>query len=351
MKKYSCWIFIFSIVTCCSIASCKKFSAEVLPMTPIEIGTQSSYERLEEHSILSIPVRYTSLCDSGIRTAVYKVVNNRARDITLVQSPGIPIPFNDKNIDATIDVPVRTGLLSVVVIVYDKDGRMSSKSINVGSVVPSKGNVKTLKDIEMSTDPADNQNFFSMYEATPVFGSAVAKTKQERVDFMLVNMNGGRFISPMAYSAGADYYAASKAALAGFSTISYLFLSSSRAYVNQVNFNTINTDADLTKFYNDSVIAIPPAGNYNVIGADRRISDVFGAGNTVKGFLFGWGYRSHPSTTAAVLNESFGLVLVKSVTKKANGHHVVTFDVKAPSRDQRADYNKTTIAPYDPYPL
>ena len=332
--------------------SCKKFEADALPMTPINVGTDS-YASLEENSTLTIPIQFTSPSDSGIASAGYKVVNNRASEIALVQSPIVPLSFKGKVVDTTIKVPVRTGLQSVVIIIYDKAGRMSSKSVNIKNVVPSKANVKALNNVVMSTDPADNQNFFSLYESNPVFGKSVAATKQARIDFIAVNMNGARFISLNAYAADANYYNASKTALAGFSTLSYAFFSSSRAYINRANFNAIATDADLTKYLNDTIIAIPPVGgaNYNIINADRRVSDVFGVSTAEKGFMMGWGYRSHPTSTAVILNEAFALILVKDVTKKANGHFVVTFDIKAPSADQRVDYNATPISPYAPYPL
>lgn len=322
-------------------------------MTPISVGSTESYASLEENSTLTIPIKYTSTSDSGIASASYKIVNNRASDIALVQSPPVPLSFKGKVVDTTIQVPVRTGLQSVVVIIYDKDGKMSSKSVNVKTVVPSKAAVKTLTNVVMSTDPADNQNFFSFYETTPVFGRAEALAKQARIDFIAVNMSGARFISPNAYAADANYYNASKATLAGFTTLSYAFFSSSRAYINRANFDAIATDADLTKYLNDTIIAIPPAGgaNYNIINADRRVSDAFGVSTATKGFMMGWGYRSHPTASAVILNEAFALVLVKSVTQKSNGHYVVTFDVKAPSADQRGAYSATPISPYTPYPL
>lgn len=334
-------------------ASCEKFEAEVVSMTPINVGSTDTYASLEENSLLTIPIKFTSTSDSGIASASYKVVNNRASELTLVQSPAIPLSFRGKVVDTTIKVPVRQGLMAVVIIIYEKDGKMSSKSVNVKSVVPSKASVKTLTDVVMSTDPADNRNFFSFYEANPVFGQSEALAKQARIDFVAVNMNGGRFISLNAYAADANYYNASKTALAGFSTLSYSFFSSSRAYINRANFDPIATEADLTKFLNDTVIAIPPKGgaNYNIISADRRVSDVFGVSTATKGFMMGWGYRSHPTGTAAILNEAFALILVKDVTKKANGHHVVTFDIKAPAADQRTLYSATPISPYAPYPL
>lgn len=355
MKKNNIILYtMIFFVTVVTFLSCKKFVPESIAMEPIDVGAVDTYESLEENSTLTIPVKYTSPSDSGISRAVYKVVNNRYNDYTLIQSPEVPIPFTDNTVNTTINVPVRTGLLSVVVIIYNKGGRMSSKSVNVKKVVPSTANVKTLLNVEMSSDPADNKNFFSMYEANPVFGRTDALTKQDRVDLIMVNMsNAGRLISPMAYTASTDYYNASKPALTGFSTITYMFLSSPRTYVNRANFNAINTDADLTKFYNDSVMAIPPlgGGNYNVINADRRVSNTYGATTTESGFLVGWGYRSHPTATAVVLNEAFALIIVKSVTRKTNGHYIMIFDIKGPSKDQRADYNATTIAPYQPFPL
>lgn len=334
-------------------ASCKKFEAPTLPMTPVDVGGKTSYESLDENSVLTIPIKFNSPCDSGIATAGYKVVNNRASELTLVSSPLIPIGFHGKIVDTTINVPVRRGLMSVVVIIYDKAGRMSSQSVDVKSINPSTTAVKSLTDVVMSTDPADNQNFFSFYETTPVFGSSVALTKQARVDLQLINMGGARFISPNAYGADANYYNASKTALAGFTTLTYAFLSSTKAYVNRGNFDPINTEADLAKYLNDTVIAIPPKGgaNYNIISADRRVSDVYGVSTATKGFLVGWGYRSHPTVSSVLLNEAFGVVLVKSVTQKANGHYVITFDIKGPTKDQRASYNATTITPYSPYPL
>ena len=353
MKRNKSLPFIIILIALVSFfTSCKKFEADALPMTPINVGTDT-YASLEENSTLTIPIKFTSPSDSGIASAGYKVVNNRASEIALVQSPLVPLSFRGKVVDTTIKVPVRTGLQAVVIIIYDKAGRMSSKSVNIKNVVPSKANVKTLTNVVMSTDPADNQNFFSFYEATPVFGRATALTKQEKIDFIAVNMGGARFISLNAYGAGTNYYDASKVALAGFTTLSYAFFSSNRTFVNRTNFDAIATDADMTKFLNDSVMGIPSLGgaNYNIINADRRVSDVFGVSTVTKGFMMGWGYRSHPTATAVILNEAFALVLVKSVTQKANGHYVVTFDIKAPSTDQRVDYSATPISPYAPYPL
>lgn len=354
MKRNNGFQYIVLLIAALSVfVSCKKFEPDALPMTPINVGSTDTYASLDENSTLTIPIKYTSPCDSGIASASYKIVNNRASEITLVQSPAIPLSFNGKVVDTTIKVPVRRGLLSVVIIIYNKDGRVSSKSVNVKSIVPSKANVKTLTDVVMSTDPADNQNFFSLYETTPVFGQNTALAMQSRIDFVAINMNGARFIAPNAYAADVNYYNASKAALAGFTTLNYTFLSATKSYINRTNFNAINTDEDMAKYLNDSVIAITPLGgaNYNIINADRRVSDVYGVANTEKGFLMGWGYRSHPTGTAVILTESFALIIVKSVTKKTNGHYIITFDIKGPSVDQRTPYNVTPIAPYSPYPL
>src|SRR6476620_7957443 len=161
--------FLLAVVL---IASCKKYEAPSMDMTPIDLGATTSYESLPEDSMLTIPVKYTSTCDSGILKAVYKVVNNRANDITLVQSPELPLSFSGKVIDTTIKVPIQRGLISVVFIINDKCGHISRNSVNVKSITPSTLPVKTLTDVVMSTDPADNTNFFSFYEPTPVFGRA-----------------------------------------------------------------------------------------------------------------------------------------------------------------------------------
>lgn len=355
MKNKFGAIYLLGLLTIVlGMVSCEKFEADVLPMNTIDVGGVESYASVDENSFIDIPVKFNSLCDSGIASAGYKVLSNRgALATSLVTGPLVPIPFNGKTVDANLSIPVRQGLLSIVILIYDKDGRMSSKSIDIKNVVPSTASVKTLTNLTMSTDPADNQNFISFYDPNPVFGSATALTKQDKVDMMLVNMSGGRFISPNAYGAGTNYYDASKAALAGFTSLSYAFLSSSRTYINRNNFDAIGTEAQLTTFLNDTVIAIPPKGGayYNLISADRRVSDAYGVSTATRGFIMGWGYRSHPTSTAAILNESFALVLVTNVTRKANGHYVLTIDVKCPSFDQRNSYSATPIAPYSPYPL
>lgn len=352
MKKNNSFLYLVLFIAAGLFASCGKYAAESLPMNTVSVG-QDSYASVDENSELTIPIKFNSLCDSGIASAGYKVVNNRASEIILVQSPLNPLPFNGKVVDTTIKVPVRLGLLSVVVVITDKDGRVSSKSIDIKSVNPSNATLKTLSGLQMSTDPADNKNFLSLYETTPVFGSATALSKQQRVDLVLVNMNGARFIAPHAYGADANYYNASKAALAGFSKLNYTFVTATKSYVSKANLDALKTDADMAKYLKDSVLAYPAAGgaNYNIINADRRVSDSYGASQVSKGFLIGWGYRSHPTATAVLLNESFALIVVSSVTQKTNGHYVITFDVKTPAADQRAAYNLSGIQPYSPYPL
>src|SRR6478609_9032690 len=106
MKRNNFLSFIGLLIAIVSVVSCKKFEAPTAPMTAINVGSTDSYASVPENSMLTIPIKYTSTCDSGIASAVYKVVNNRANDITLVQSPGVPISFNGKVIDTTIKVPV-----------------------------------------------------------------------------------------------------------------------------------------------------------------------------------------------------------------------------------------------------
>jgi len=352
MLCFACIVLIFN--------SCKKFEAPVAPMTPIDFGAiPDSYASLTENTDLVIPVKFTTPCDSGLMSASYKVVNNRMGAIVLTVSPAIDIPFTGKTVDATITIPVRKGLISVIISIYDKAGKLSYKSVDIKSVVLSGSNVKTLTNLVMSTDPADNQNFFSMYEATPVFGNATALTKQNRID-MIVTLNGGiRPITAHGYAINADYYngtptnlnAGSKAVLAGFTKLTYTCVTTARTYLTRPVFDAIAKESELNTFMDTVVIGYPPHGNnYNLMALDRRNADAYTETSVDKGFIIGWGYHAAPPSLVA-LNESFGLVMVKSVVKKPNGHYVMTFDVKAPAADQRAAYNASTIAPYAPYPL
>lgn len=342
------------VCMCLVFISCKKFEADVAPMTPIDIvGVPDTYASVEENTDLKIPIKFTTPNDSGIQRATYTVVNKRASELKLVFSPPIDIPFNGKSVDATITVPVRRGLSAVVITIYDKAGKLSSRSIDIKSVTLSGENVKSLTNIVMSTDPADDQCFFSLYDPNPVFGQATALTKQDRVDFVMLNNGGAKPISPHAYAASTSFYDASKDYLAGFTTLSYGYLSSPKDYITNADFDAIKTQSDLEEFMDKKVIGPAPEGaNYNLVSADRRVGSGFGVNDVDKGFIIGWGYHTGATETPTiVLNEAFALVMVRSVTQKPNGHYIVTMDVKAPPVDERASYSGSSIAPYDPYPL
>lgn len=362
MRKNKYILIKILCFTCIALiySSCSKFEATVAPMTPIDFGgIPDSYASLTENTDLVIPVNFTTPCDSGIRSANYKVVNNRINDMTLTVSPAIDIPFNGKTVNTTITIPVRKGQMSVVISIYDKAGKLSYKSVNIKSVLPSDSNVKTLTNVVMSTDPADNQNFFSLYETTPVFGNVTALTKQNRIDLIVIFNNGIRPVTSHSYAANSDYYngtpgnlnAGSKSVLAGFTTLTYTFVTTARSYLTRTVFDAIAKESDLNKFIDSTTMAPAPKGNnYTVVNLDRRNADAYTETAVDKGFIIGWGYHAAPPSLVA-LNESFGLVMVKSVIKKPNGHYVKTFDVKAPAADQRAAYNASSIAPYLPYPL
>ena len=298
MKRNKNIIFKIGCFVCISLIyiSCNKFEAPVVPMTPIDIGgIPDTYVSLTENTNLEIPVNFTTLCDSGLQSASYKVVNRRASDLSPVIGPAINIPFNNKSVNTKITIPVRSGLMSVVISIYDKAGKISYKSINVKSVKTSDLNVKTLTNVVMSTDPADNQCFFSVYEANPVFGQASALTKQERIDFVLVNMSGAKPISCHAYGASIDYYNASKTYLAGFTSLSYNFISASQSYITRAAFDAIVKESDLSGFIDSTVIRPAPKGNnYNIISRDRRVGDGYTETAVDKGFIIGWGisYKS-----------------------------------------------------------
>ncbi|MBS1604005.1 MAG: hypothetical protein JST42_15160 [Bacteroidetes bacterium] len=333
-------------------AGCGKFEVAVTSTKPVDIGgIPDNYTTLPENTSLKIPIKFTASGDSGLASASYKVVNNRATPLLPVYSPSISLPVHNNSVDTTISVPVRRGTISVVITIYDKSGKLSARSIDIGAVSPSDAAVRSMTGVVMSTDPADNQNFFSFYEANPVCGAADALTRQSRIDFVLVNMGGAKMVAPHAYGASSDYYNATRAGLAGFGALGYSFFTAVKPYVSPNNFGAISKETDLAKFLDDSVIS-PKAANYNIMNADRRVSDAFTETAVDKGFIMGWGYHTAPTAaTTVVLNESFGIIVVRSVTKKSNGHYIIRFDIKGPAADQRAAFPEASIIPYAPYPL
>lgn len=286
---------------------------------------------------------------SDIATLKFAVKVNGAmgalQDAVLIDNAGNEAKF-------TFSVNGEQGLEAVQLIATNKGG----KSATVNYTVPAlRTRVAYLANVQMSTDPVDNTNFLALYEATPVFGDAVAKGKQGRIDFYLANKgNGVQPLSPHAYGAGTAYYDACKSSFAGFTELTYMFLSAVRGKLIKAEFDNILTENELRELINYRIIGPNPDGeNYNVVTASRRVGDTFNT-STKKdgGYVIGWGSHTHPNVSPAVVqNNSFAIVWVKSVTLKSNGHYVMVFDIKYPVADQRAANNTSSIAPYSPYPL
>lgn len=244
------------------------------------------------------------------------------------------------------------GLESVRVVATNNGG----KTTTMDFVVPSlRYRLVSLKDVEMSSDPADNKCFLALYESTKVFGVSTALSKQDRIDFYLANKgNGVQPLSPHAYGAGQAYYDASLPYLKGFTELTYAFLSAKRGKITQEAINELVYDYDLDEFLKTRIMAPAPDGeNYKILTASRRVGDTFNDSSKKDGgFLLGWGTHTHPTVSPAVVNNvGFAIFYVKSVTKKANGHWKMVFDVKFPVEDLRKSNHSGSITPYEPYPL
>lgn len=216
--------------------------------------------------------------------------------------------------------------------------------------------ISSLTDVVMSTDPADNACFLSLYEENPVFGKETALMKQDRVDFYLayVDNNRGQPLSPHAYGAGVNYYNASKPYITGFTELTYSFVSNWRGKITKEGFDAIQSEQDLQDFLESTIIAPSPDGeNYKIYTASRRVGPNMNDPKKTGGFLLGWGTHSHPTVSPAigVNNVAFAIFWVKKIAKKDNGHWTVMFDVKYPLSDERAFNKDASFAPYNPYPL
>lgn len=266
-------------------------------------------------------------------------------DATLSDNQGNEAKFS-------FNVQGEEGLEAVQVVATNKGGKSQTVIFTVPAL---RTRVAYLQNVEMSTDPADNKCFLALYEKVPVFGTSVAKQKQDRIDFFLANKGSGvQPLSPHAYGAGDAYYSASLPYIKGFTELTYAFLSSKRGKIMKNEFDNILTENELQELLDYRIMGPNPDGeNYNIKKASRRVGDTFNTtGKKDGGFIIGWGTHTHPTVSPSVVeNVSFAIVWVKSVTKKSNGHYVMVFDVKFPVADQRVVNNTASIQPYAPYPL
>lgn len=245
----------------------------------------------------------------------------------------------------TFNVLGEPGMENLKLVAVNKQ----AKAITVNLPIPVvHTRILTLENLEMSTDPDDNQCFFSAYHAPHVFGKDMAISNQLLIDWVFVNRGtSGQPCSPHAYGAGTAYYDALSPYLQGFTQLTYLFLSSRRGAMTQAGVSAIESEQDMMVYmanYSD---------NYNIYTSSRRVGDYFDPVNKSNGgFIIGWGTHTHPAVSPAVVqNVAWGVAYVKQVTKKPNGHYKMIFDIKIPKIDVRSANNASAIAPYDPYPL
>ncbi len=356
MKQNKFFIYILAAVFCSMslFTACEDDEKVVIPVSSckIDLGqTPDKIAELEADTKLEVPITITS--EKGVKSAFYKVVTKPVDK--LVVGAQTDLPLNGNKVETTIKIRITSDLNSIVFAAFDADGVIVYRTVTIDAIKIVDHAARQLKDVQISTDPADNKCFVALYEATPIFGKDVALTKQSRIDWV-VTKNGSAIqpIVPHAYGAGASYYTNSLPYLTGFTELTYGFISAIRGKIVKSEFDALNTDNDLRNYVNTRISGPAPDGeNYNVRGTDRRVGDTFNTTNKATGgFIFGWGSRNHPTaSTAGAVNTAFGFAWVKSVTQKANGHYIMTLDIKYPSYDEREANNKSSIAPYSPYPL
>lgn len=314
------------------------FTGDLTELTRMTIGKEKTVEGLLASGSDIISAKY-ALKKNG-KLGDYK-------ELSLTENEGNEAKFS-------FQIKAEEGIEAVELIASNQSNVVVSEERRVKVFSVSK--ISVLNDVVMSTDPADNACYLSLYEENPVFGRDIALTKQNRIDFYLANVDNGRAqpLSPHAYGAGASYYNSSKPYLAGFAELTYSFLSNWRNKITQDGFEAIKSEQDLFDYLESKIIAPGPDGeNYKIYTASRRVGPNMNDINKTGGFLLGWGTHSHPTVSPAtgVNNVAFAIFWVKKIAKKDNGHWTVTFDVKYPLSDERAFNNDATFAPYAPYPL
>ncbi|SBW03625.1 hypothetical protein [uncultured Dysgonomonas sp.] len=298
-------------------------------------------EQLKEDAINQVLASIVSASDLESVSFASKTNGTYSAETTVSLPPDT---YNEASVAQNLFVT--TELQAFKFTIKNKGGVTVSKEFIVKSF---DYKARILRDVIMSTDPDDNSAYIALYEDIPVFGKAIAETKQDRIDWVLTKNNtNAQPVSPHAYGADINYYNRSKDYLWGFNTLTYMFLSSRRGSLNKSQIDLIVHDSDITVYLYTTIIV---GENYNIPKASRRVGDNFNPGK-IDGFIFGWGNHTHPTTSPTVVdNYAFGIGWIKKVVTKENGHHEMTLDIIYPRQDQRAMYNDSKIIPYSPYPL
>lgn len=314
------------------------FTSDLTELNRVIVGKEKSIDGIIASGSDIVSVKYAIKKNGSL---------GNYNELPLIDSGGNEAKFS-------IQLTGQEGIESVEIIATNQEGVTTTEKPKVKVLSPSR--IASLANVTMSTDPADNTCFLALFEERPIFGVATAMNKQERIDFYLANKGSGvQPLSPHAYAADANYYNASKSYITGFETLTYAFISAKRGKITKEAFDAITSEQGLQEFLESSILPPSPEGeNYKIYTASRRVGDTFNDTSKKEGgFLFGWGTHSHPTVSPAVgvSNVAFAIFYVKSITKKANGHWTMVFDVKYPLTDERAVNTGGSIAPYAPYPL
>lgn len=314
------------------------FTSDLTELTRVTIGKEKLVEGLLASGSDIASVKYALKRDGVLGSYT---------ELSLIESEGNEAKFS-------FPIMGEEGIEAVEIVATNQSDVTVTEERRVK--VLSASTISSLTDVFMSTDPADDACFLSLYEETPVFGREVALTKQDRVDFYLayVDNNRGQPLSPHAYGAGTNYYNASKSYITGFTELTYSFVSNWRGKITKESFDAIQSEQDFQEFLESTIIAPGPDGeNYKIYTASRRVGPNMNDPQKTGGFLLGWGTHSHPTVSPAtgVSNVAFAIFWVKKIAKKDNGHWTITFDVKYPLSDERAANESGSFAPYAPYPL
>lgn len=187
-------------------------------------------------------------------------------------------------------------------------------------------------------------NWFSAYKAPHVFDITNAAANQLMLDFAFIKYTAtaNRIVPAAVYNAGTAYTNATAPYMVGFTKAPYTMVTANRAHITNETFNPLVWDGELADFLQTNIIAPTSQGgeNYNVVTANRRVSGDMVPGS---GFVIGWG--SWNFADSRVVNQAFGLVIVKDYVV-ANGFATVTLDIKVPAEDNRTKFNPVSLFDY-----
>jgi len=187
-------------------------------------------------------------------------------------------------------------------------------------------------------------NWFSAYQAPHVFDITNAAQNQMMLDFAFIKYTAvaNRLVPAAVYNAGTAYRNAMAPYMVGFTKAPYTMVTANRAHITTTAVSDINWDGQMQKWLQENIIAPVNQGgeNYNLVVANRRVSGDMVPGT---GVVIGWG--SWNFANSVVVNQAFGIVLVKSYVE-ANGFATVTLDIRVPAEDNRTKFNPVSLFDY-----